>query len=272
MIQAGAGGPATSGCPSGARLGSGRDVSYNSKILLTGMGNDDEYSIHHSTKLFAAGFIIGLIIFSMVTTSARHGLEVSSCPASVLETGNPSNRTHRIGTVHRVSLDIFSLSITVQGRLPFIFKYKCHINETSESTYTNQESSMCNKNSESSPEQKHLADFRNDVPDHYTPSSKTSFLAEESHNEKTNEAEPSLSSQWQWAYGAGVQDPVSDFGSYSAKYLKDMYSEAKDRNLKKNMRDRIWHYKYGSGRLDESAKPMNKKKNCTGRTQKAARR
>jgi hypothetical protein len=221
----------------------------------------DDSSIHHDTRLFAAGFIIGLIVFSIVTTAARHGLAISCCPASVLETGNLANQT---GIVHRISLDVFGLSITVQGRLPFIFKFKCDIRDNRESTVINHESFRVNTNSDRSAEQR-LAASLNDISDHSRSSSKTSY-PEEKQNVKSYEAQPSLSSQWQWAYGAGVQNlDFRDFGSYSVKYFKDIYSEAKDRNLKKRMHDGIWHYKYGSGRMDESSKLENKNKICTDR-------
>jgi hypothetical protein len=213
------------------------------------MRNDDDNSIFLSTRLFAAGFLVGLLSFSSVTIAAREGLAMSSCPTSVPEIGNSANQTLRTGIVHRISLDLFSLSITVQGRLPFVFEYKCDGKDSGVLAFTNHEYFRSYKSSESSVH----AEFRNHLSDHATPSPKTSSLAEESQNRKieTNEAQPS---QWQWTHG------VSDIGSFSVKYFKNMCSEAKDRNHHKKMRDMVWHYKYGSGRLDKTAKVCSDRK------------
>jgi hypothetical protein len=211
----------------------------------------DACSIFLEVYLFAAGFIIGLVIFSSVTTAARHGLAISICPA-VLESGNFANMTHRAGIVHRVSLDLFSLSITVRGSFPFVFEYKCSSDDYGDSNFINQGNFTfwrSPKKSESSAKHKNPEDIRNHISDPSMPSPKTSSLAEETQHRKIESPmQPSLSSQWQWAYGAGVENLARNLGTYSVKHFKDMYPENNDRNHKKKQLDRIWHYKYGSGR------------------------
>jgi hypothetical protein len=217
-------------------------------------------NMFQKSSLFAAGFIIGLMTFFIIISAARHGLAISSCAVSALETG-ASNLTKHAGTLHRISLNLFSFSITVQGRLPFIFEHKCDGKQNSSRPFINQERSSSKSMSGA---KKNPAENQENLPDHNIPHSKASSPLEESQNRKleTNVAD-SRSSKWQWAYGAGVENFVSDVGSYSVKYMKAMYSEARDRNRKKMMQDRIWHYKYGSGQLDKSAILMNIKETCT---------
>jgi hypothetical protein len=226
-------------------------------------------SVYQNTRLFAAGFLIGLLIFSSVVSAARHGLEISSCPASVLETGTKNQTQHAgaVYNVHRISLSMFSFSITVQGRIPFAFEYKCESNESSRPLNEGIFVVKSSKRSERNEKMKYPAEQKNQLSDYELAPSKTTLLAGESQEKKieTNLAEPNLSSKWQWAYGAGVENLVSDVGSYSVKFFKDMYSEAKEQYKKKLLQDTKWHYKYGSGQLDRSSILVNKQENCTER-------